>query len=470
MLRLIFSLLAIEVAGVFFVLLVIRHNKHSHSLLEFLSLGFLVGTGVVTCQLFFYYMVGVPFSPSSLVVVPAVLFVLLLARYVPKPERLSGILLRSEKESHRRQRGLAWFLGAGLLIQLLWILFLTVPLPVISHDAVANYALKAKIFYFFKGVPAGFFSWSESTVAHPDYPPLLSFVMTWVHTFIGFNDFLVKMIMPVFYLAFMGLFYSLTRKFFNRVYALLLTFLLGTIPQLADYATIIHADLILTVFITCALIYFTLYLRTRNRINLILSSVLFGLSLWVKNEAIVFVAAFIVSGVVFASRSGSAWKKRIFTDVMISIIVVAVLSSSWFAVKLASAASNSDINIAQLTFGRLWQNIKDIPVLIYLFQQEVFGPKKWNIFWIIVFAGMIWKRNMLWKREGFYLMMFLILAGLGYFAGYMTTTGNNLFFYVNTTISRFMLHFSGISLFILAYLVYYDVNETMLYGTRRHEA
>jgi len=42
----------------------------------------------------------------------------------------------------------------------------------------------------------------------------------------------------------------------------------------------------------------------------------------------------------------------------------------------------------------------------------------------------------------------------------MLTTGNNLFFYVNTTISRFMLHFTGITLLLAAFLCRDEYRET----------
>ena len=117
------------------------------------------------------------------------------------------------------------------------------------------------------------------------------------------------------------------------------------------------------------------------------------------------------------------------------------------------------MNIGDFTPERIWQNVRDIPILLNLFQQEVFGPKKWNIFWVLFFFVMIWKRKMLWKEEFFYITLFLMLAVLGYFAGYMATTGNNLFFYVNTTISRFMLHFTGICMMLMMLLCGKEILE-----------
>jgi 4-amino-4-deoxy-L-arabinose transferase-like glycosyltransferase len=296
----------------------------------------------------------------------------------------------------------------------------------------------------------------------------LPFLMTWVYSFIGFNDIIVRMIMPVIYAAFLILAYSQMKKLFGRQYSLLFVFILATIPQLADYAAVIHADLVLAAFVTCALLYYVLYIRTGERIPLVLSSLLFGFSLWVKNEAMVFAGAFVASFVFFIIRSESYRKRQKLGDLFICLAILAAVAAPWFAVKLSSAAFNSDITISRLTPGRLLENIRDIPILLNFFQQEVFGPKKWNIFWIMVLAGMIWKRKLLWKGECFYIMLFLSISAAGYFIGYMLTTGNNLYFYVNTTISRFMLHFCGAALLLLAFLVRDDIRAMAGFAGGEH--
>ncbi|MFH1552513.1 MAG: glycosyltransferase family 39 protein [Candidatus Omnitrophota bacterium] len=453
----IFSLLSLGVIGIFFILLGIRRARYEYSVMELVSLSFFVGIGFACYQLFLYYLLGIDYSLGHIVIVPLVLFIMVFSRYIAKPQKLKDFM--PVDNAGGRWGMTERLLVAALIVQVLWTVFLVVPTPVHSHDAVANYALKAKIFYFAAGVPDGFFAWGEAAVAHPDYPLLLPFLMTWIYVFTGFNDLIVNMIMPVIYLAFLILFYSQMKKSFSRQYSLILVFILATIPQLADYATIIHTDLILTALVTCAFVYFLLYVRTGNRMPLVLSVLLFGFSLWTKNEAIVFAGAFVAVLFACIARAEPARRKRALVDAAISLLIVTVIAAPWFAVRFSNTAVNSDIDFSRLTPERLWQNVKDIPVLLDLFQQEIFGPKKWNIFWVLVFAGIIWKRKMLGKGECFYAALFLALSVAGYFAGYMCTTGYNLYFYVNTTISRFMLHFCGIALVFLAYLFKDDYRE-----------
>jgi hypothetical protein len=98
--------------------------------------------------------------------------------------------------------------------------------------------------------------------------------------------------------------------------------------------------------------------------------------------------------------------------------------------------------------------MKDIPILLNLFQQEVFGPKKWNILWIVFFAALVWRRKSLWNSSNFYVTLYLTFLLFAYFAAYMTVSGDNLYFYVNTTISRFMLHFVGPVMLLFANIVF----------------
>lgn len=461
----ILALASIWALGAFFMLMVIRCQRQGFSVLEFTSLSFLLGVGFASYQLFIYYLAGISFSFVNIAAIPFILFVLIAASSAAKPSMLKGFF---QDEARKEKWGmLEKLLALGVLIQVLWIVFLVIPAPVNGHDALANYALKAKIFYLEGGVPEGFFSWSEAEVAHPDYPVLVPFLLTWIYSFTGFNDLHITLIMPVIYLSFIALVYAQIKRLFARKYALLLAFFLATVPQLADYATVIHADLVLTAFITCALIYFILYVRAKRTAYLVLSALLFGFSLWIKNEAFVFVGSFAVVLTALTLRRKGPEKKEAFLGMISSFIIIALVAAPWLCVKLLNASGNSDIAFSLLTPERLMQNVKDIPILLNFFQQEVFGPKKWNIFWMMVFASMIWKRKALLRGENFYITLFLTLSAAGYFLGYMATTGNNLYFYVNTTISRFMLHFTGAALLLMALLVKEDVYELEAFSERR---
>ncbi|MDD3089270.1 MAG: glycosyltransferase family 39 protein [Candidatus Omnitrophica bacterium] len=351
---------------------------------------------------------------------------------------------------------------AGIAIQLVWVLFLTVRMPVSAHDALANYALKAKMFHMEKTIPEAFFGFPESTVAHPDYPPMLPLNMTWVYAFSGFNDTSVKLIMPFFYLAFLGIAFAQLSRMMKRKSALLVTFLLATVPQIGDYATIIHADLLLGALVGGAFGYLALYLSEGRKSDIVLSSVLMGAAFWAKNEAAVFAIALMVTLAVYISSERPGKRSNRISDMLISFGVMALVAWPWLALKASEGLVNSDLAPSRLTATRLMENVRQIPIVLDFFQQEVFGPKKWNLIWITLLAAMVLRRKKLNEGVMRYLLMFFFLGLLGYFAAYMMITGNdNLYFYANTTISRFMIHFTGPAVFILALLAKDDIEEAL---------
>jgi 4-amino-4-deoxy-L-arabinose transferase-like glycosyltransferase len=447
------SLFWMMVSGAFFAV-VLAGGSWRRRAIELVSLSFFLGAGYVSFQFITIYLFGGEFGFLNIIAVPGFMFLLLAALCLwGRTRSVTDTSFPAEKLDAVQK-----FLLAGIAIQFAWVFLLTLPMPVHSHDAVANYALKAKIFNMADGIPAGFFAWNESAVAHPDYPPLLPLLMTWVYAFTGFSYFKVNLIMPVIYLAFLVLFYALARKQFGRTQTLAMTFVLATIPQIADYATILYADLVLAAFVTCGFVYLMQYVHGRQKGSLFLASALFAISLWVKNEAIVFAGCFWAVLLAMLARTGRIDRKNVAGELLGAFFLMAVIAAPWLVVKL-SASANSDLDLARVTFKRVIENVKDIPVFLNLFQQEVFGPKKWNIFWVLFFAALVWKRKSLWKGENAYMTGFLLLAFLGYFSAYMLMTGENLYFYVNTTISRFMIHFCGISLFMMGSLVFNKENR-----------
>lgn len=244
------SILALWIIGIFVLLLVSRRYNLDLSISGFLATSFFIGIGFINLILFFYYLLGIKLEFLKIIFVPTICLILFLYYLI--------LQIRNRKINMPHLlnfRNWSFFekiVLLGILLQICWVFYLTLPMPVNSYDAFLSYALKAKIFYLHKGIPDGFFNWSESVVSNLDYPPLTPFFMVWVYEFTGFNDLIVTKIMPVTYVFLLLLLYFQFKRFFNRKYALLGIFFIATIPQIARYATIIHADFILLSFVTSA--------------------------------------------------------------------------------------------------------------------------------------------------------------------------------------------------------------------------
>jgi len=438
----ILSLLVLLITGSFVTAIILRRRTIGFFSLEFLGLSFFSGLGFINLQFFLFYLLNIKFELLNLILIQAAIGIVVLYYFIKQFKNKGGL---ADLAVFGPLDGIEKLFLAGIILQFCWIFYLTLPVPVNSFDALASYAFKAKIFYLNKGVPGGFFNWSESLVGHPDYPTLLPFFMTWVYLFTGFNDLTVMNIMPVTFAFFLALFYSQLKKFFNRKYALGAVFIIATIPNVYRYATIIHADIFVLAFITCAFLYFMFYIRYSNKEFLILSSVLFALSAWIKNEAVVFIFAFLAC---LVARGKSRWLRHL----GLAILIIFLISGPWFILKISKHMVNSDINYSALTLSRVLANFKDIPIMLDEFQKQVFSPKNWNIFWVVVISTLAFNFKKLFKGELFYISLFLAISISCYFIAYMLVTQERLDFYLEKTLPRFMIHFSGVFLFLTVYL------------------
>jgi len=330
---------------------------------------------------------------------------------------------------------------------------------VYSYDALASYAFKAKIFFLNQGIPTGFFNWNEIEVTHPDYPLMLPFLMTWVYMFTGFNDLVVTKIMPITLVFFILFFYSQLKSLFNRTYALSGIFIICTVTQIVNYVTIIHADFFLLSYVTCAFLLFLRYLRNLDRESLIAASILFALSIWLKNEGIIFLISFMACLVVFSFVGSKEKVKRLRQNLGMAVLICCLIVGPWYWLKIAKHMTNSDMNLSMLNWPRFTHNIKDFYYVFNEFQENVFQPKKWNIFWEGIFLTMILMRRRLFDNKNFYISLFLMIAVAGYLLSYTLFTGLTIEAYANTTMSRFMIHLSGLSLLLSMSLLWEKVKS-----------
>lgn len=446
------GLISIEILGMFLVLLFSLAVKYKYSWLEFIAFSFFIGLGCISYFQVSLYFFRFKINTQIIGLIVALALAISLYLYFKFSDR---IILKASG-SPKFDLVEKWIL-AGLLAQFLWIIFTALPVPVQSYDSVANFSLKAKVFYFNGGIPAGFFNWSETAVAHPDYPLLLPFYMAWVYHFIGFNDILISKIMPALYLAFLGLFYALMVKFFPRKYSLAAVFCLGTIPQLTRFAAIMYADLALGAFVACGFLYLMLYFQEKKDAFLFSSALLLGISIWIKNEALIFTAVFFISLVI--NFIFSDHKKPMFWPVIIAGILIFLITYPWLILKFSTGSTNIDINLKALSFSKFLKNLQDIPALLMELQREVFNPKKWNLLWIIVSAVLFWKRKLLAQGIPEYAFFFIYFATIFYFAALILTTSYDIQYHAEKELSRFMLHFCALFIFLAAYLLKDDIKN-----------
>jgi hypothetical protein len=199
------------------------------------------------------------------------------------------------------------------------------------------------------------------------------------------NDLLVKVIFPLYYVALLIISYSISRRFLQRKVALFITFLFATIPQVTDFATNGYVDIPFAFYCSVSFFYLYLWLSGKDRSILALSFIFSIFAMWTKSEGLLF--AVINAAVIIVcmtkekrlSRSGVVYAAML-------VIAVIVYILGWRAIGLAV---NSDFAAHVSLTSKIAEGFKRIPAIIYEYQIQFFGPKKWNLIWVLFIAGFI---------------------------------------------------------------------------------
>ena len=464
-LRLLSAILATVLIG-YSVLLSVLRGREGYTLSEKTALSFGLGIGLVAFEMILFSILGLGFNLAFMVLFWIPFFIY--ALYVT---------VRQTGSAPEEKSGPSAFEGSWVYkiiffimsLQIVSIFLRALSKPLESYDGIINFGIKAKIFLASNAVPLIPEAFEGIGLGHMDYPVLIPLAETWIFKFIGaYNDQLVKIIFPLIFVAFIVTFYHATRRFYNRRYALLFSFFLCTVPQVVNFATIGYADLTFTFFVTMSFIFLFRYFTEGDNSCLILAALLSGFSFLTKNEAISFAFANLVVIAIFILRQKSKLSqiKRVVGCYVIPLVIV---TAGWIFLKGKLGFVNTDMDITALTMKRLGENLSYIPFLLNKFQQGVFGPKKWNILWILVFSGIILRHRRFREFPGKLIGIFMLVNVFIYFTAYMVHVGSNSYFHIDTTLSRFMIHFSGVATFMTAYLFWEDLKEMAFFKERENE-
>ena len=439
------------------------------SFMERLFISYGVGMGSLSLEMLLFYFAKAPFSLEYIFMPWGILFVinliiLRISFFSPSPfsspplggeGRGRGERRQGEGERIRvkgkRYHALRIFLILGISFEVLYAVFRALIKPIESYDAIAIYAIKSKIFYLAGSIPAGFFQGLAQAFPHPDYPLNIPLAQTLVYLFLGnLNDQLVKIIFPLFFTGILVMLYYAIRRFASRAYALLFTFFLASVPQFNAYAANAYLDLPLAYYCFASAIFLFLYLENRKNTRLlVLSAVFAGLAGWTKNEGLMYCA--INTGVIFLYFALE--RKAIIGAGALYIGIISLLSLPWALIKRSAHLVNADTASGGLTPGNVLQGAAGkLGPIIYEFQKQLFGPKKWNLIWFLALFSIIINYKKIFSTPVRYAAIWLAAAIMGYVFFYVTSPVE-IHYFLSRTWSRFLIHFLPVVVYLTAYLL-----------------
>ena len=271
------------------------------------------------------------------------------------------------------------------------------------------------------------------------------------------NDQLVKLIFPLFFLGILCLLYFAIRRFASRTYALLFTFLLASIPQFNAYAANAYQELPLAFYYFASALFLFRWIEDKSDIrSLIVSAVMAALAAWTKNEGLLYcvINTILVITYSFVNRKSSS-SKSIYAPILY-IGMIGVILAPWIWIKHQYGIVNDEINLLNANPVYLIKQLPKIGPIFYELQKQLFGPKKWNILWIIVILVSVFNYKKISKDIKKYITVSLILAFFGYVFFYMISYVDVVFF-ASKTWGRFLLHLLPLLMLWLAYVLKEDI-------------
>jgi hypothetical protein len=420
---------------------------------EAVALSYGIGIAAVSLQMMFLSLSGIKFSVFSIMIwwVPFIA----LALYAHSRGRRSDFC--RGKAIAVPFSFLEKFFAAAIAFEVLYAFFRALIRPMESYDSIAIYALKSKIFYLAGMIPPDFFRNFSYFVPHVEYPLLIPLAETQFYTFLGsFNDLPVKIIFPLYYLALLTIFYSVSRRILKRRASLFFAFLLATIPQVTDFATNGYADIPFAFYCCASFFYLYMWLKDKRGAVLALSFMLSMAAIWTKAEGLMFAA--INSAIIIICMAGE--RKIRFSGIAYaaaSMIAIIVYVLGWRSIGLAvnsDFAAGGNISLC----SKIMTGFERIPAILYEYQIQFFGPKKWNMVWVIFIASLIPGCKKIFSKEVFPATLAVFFALSGYSIVYMLSSAPQGFgWHLSTSGSRLFIHFVPIVVLWLA-LMFKELN------------
>ena len=448
LLRLLFSIIVITFIGLN-ALYLISFRWKGLGLIEGICISFGLGIGLITLEMLCLSNITAPW----LFVIAINIFLLFRKG---RTDEYPGSLLASEGKTHNIFN---YLLLSGVIFEVSYAFFRALIKPIESYDAIAIYAIKSKIFFLAKAIPHGFFTGLVNFFPHPDYPLNIPLAETFIYLSLGtLNDQLVKIIFPIFFLSILTILYFAIRRFGTRTYALVFTFILASVPQFNAYAANAYLDLPFAYYSFISALFLFWWFEDRQKTQfLVISAVMAGLGGWTKNEGLMYCVAYLALIGLFFSFNVKKISRRDLMHLVLYIVIVMAILAPWLWIKCTAHLVNSDMGRMDTKVFTLYKETHKLKPILYEFQKQFFGPKKWNILWPAIFLAFALNFKRAFKGTERYVSVFLILIVAGYIAMYMISPIDVTFF-VKKTWSRFLIHFLPIAVYWLARILKEDIN------------
>ncbi len=400
--------------------------------LERLFTGYGLGLGVLTFQMMIMGALGVPFTLDTISSVN--LFVSAILLYIISLKGRLRISLLGAPVTRYRYKEIKpfgardvflWVLAAWIVFRCLFVFFDSISTPLYSVDTWSNWSAGAKLFFFEGGLLGEADEHYLGTgyrrfLGHPLHTP---FSQVWLALWLGeFHEVYVKLWNVFYYYSALALFYLAVRREAGAGYALIMTFFLSSSALFTYHGTDALAELPLSYYNLASIVFLFIYMRGGNVRSLLLSGLLMGMGLSTKNEAILFIAASLLSILIFNIKEKRGAFLKSFASYLIPLVTV---SAPWLIVKaingigVGHSGTESSIEWFNAPFGPASVDDTYLELIGQILYQTFLSPNFSLLFpfWIVVTAI---GARLIMKTELKYLYVIVLTVISGYIFIYLT--------------------------------------------------
>lgn len=418
---------------------------------ETVALGYGIGAGLLAWEMLCFQILGWQFSLLKLWL-PMIGVCGLL--YGIRPRITAPKLPSFTRAKYRRLETLVFL---GISFQMILIFGRALSEPMEAYDAVSNWGLKAKAIFLAQSIPADFLKNPEYRTFHPDYPLLIPLLESSIYFAVGgISDTVSKSIFPFYLLSCAALFHvCLRRAGLSLRTALIFTFFMVSVPFVTEQATNGYADIVICFYFGISSLFLFLWLQTENVPFLTLSALLAGFAALTKNEGLV-LGLILTLGLLLQSvrRRRGRSLIRIWQPALTYVSIWVFVALPWLYLKVSLDLRNDVVNATTLSSAIAWSSFERIVPILYHFQTQVFGPKNWNVVWIVFLAALILRWRNLSKRPATLILGSAAATLLCYASIYLVTPYTvapyDVTWHLRTSASRLLLHVLPLVLFMIA--------------------
>ncbi|MDD4271205.1 MAG: glycosyltransferase family 39 protein [Patescibacteria group bacterium] len=348
----IISVLFLCLFGFVSVLAIDSQNKYSF--FEKTILSFSLGAAVITQIMLLGALLRVDFN---ILVINSIFGILLFSMLAYS--RVKKRKLNIKELKHGRKSLVSRLIFLIIIFQIFFVTSEAILRPVYGFDALDNWAIKAKSFFYEKSVNLDktdqYFMGGPASKAN--YPLHISFLAAWFYFNQGeIKENLINLIPAIYYISLLGLIYINLKKYISRRKALIFTLFLSTAPLLIYHGFNYYADLPIAFCLTAAIIYLYNYLRREHPGDLLLGAMMCGAMVFIKNNGLFY--AFIILAIFLfelwrLKKIKSLHKKNL----AISIAGFLVFSLPWIIYVYINKLGYTTISENRLTPGNFHPEI-----------------------------------------------------------------------------------------------------------------